>query len=134
MKAEQQYIDLFTDYEDQIRHHASEVMNAPRTKALADFERLGFPSQKSEDYKRTDVARSFAPDYGLNINRVSIPVNPYDVFRCDVPNLSTSLYFVVNDSFYKKELPKANLPEGVFAGSLHDFCTQYPEIAEKYYG
>ena len=27
---------------------------------------------------------------------------PYEVFKCDVPNMSTSLYFVVNDTFYKE--------------------------------
>ena len=98
MKAEQQYIDLFTHYEDLICRHAAGLMNLPRAEALADLERLGFPTVKSEDYKYTDVAQAFAPDYGVNINRLDIPVNPYDVFRCDVPNLSTSLYFVVNDT------------------------------------
>ena len=109
-------------------------MNALRADALANFERLGFPSTRSEDYKYTDVAQAFAPDYGLNINRVAIPVNPSDVIRCDVPNLSTSLYFVANDTFYDKDLPKAHLPEGVYAGGLKAFTEQYPEIASKYYG
>lgn len=134
MKSEQQYIDLFTRYEDVICQHAVNVMNAPRAEALADFERLGFPSVKSEDYKYTDVAQAFAPDYGVNINRLSIPVNPYDVFRCDVPSLSTSLYFVVNDTFYDKMLPKAHLPEGVYAGGMRAFAEQYPEVAARYYG
>lgn len=134
MKPEQQYIDLFTRYEDLICQHSAAVMNAPRAKALTHFEQLGFPVAKSEDYKYTDVAGAFAPDYGLNINRLAIPVNPYDVFRCDVPNLSTSLYFVVNDTFYDKMLPKAGLPEGVYAGGLKAFSEAYPEIASRYYG
>lgn len=134
MSAEKQYIDLFAQCEDLIGRHSTPVMNALRAQALADFERLGFPSTKGEDYKYTDVAKAFAPDYGLNINRVDIPLNPYDVFRCDVPNLSTSLYFVVNDAFYDKELPKANLPEGVFVGSLKMFAEQHPEVAARYYG
>ena len=115
MKAEQQYIDLFTHYEDLICRHAAGLMNLPRVEALADLERLGFPTVKSEDYKYTDVAQAFAPDYGVNINRLDIPVNPYDVFRCDVPNLSTSLYFVVNDTSmtrcYRKPIfPKVFMP------------------------
>lgn len=134
MSAEKQYIDLFTQCKDQIGCHSTPVMNALRARALADFERLGFPSVKDENYKYTDVAKAFAPDYGLNINRVDIPVNPYDVFRCDVPNLSTSLYFVVNDTFYDKELPKVHLPEGVFVGSLRAFSERYPEVAARYYG
>ena len=62
----------------------------------------------------------FAPDYGVNLNRLDIPVDPYKSFRCDVPNLSTSLYFVVNDAFYTKVQPQAHLPEGVIIGSLKD--------------
>lgn len=134
MKAEQQYIDLFAQYEDLVCRHSTPVMNALRAEALADFERLGFPSVKIEDYTYTDVAQSFAPDYGININRVSIPVNPYDVFRCDVPNLTTSLYFVVNDSFYEKEQSKGLLPKGVYAGGMRRFTEEYPEVAARYYG
>ena len=134
MKAEQQYIDLFAQCEDLVCRESSGVMNAPRAAALADFERLGFPSLRAEDYRYTDVSRSFASDYGMNLKRVKIPVNPQDVFHCDVPNLSTSLYFVVNDSFYHQALPKAHLPEGVYIGSLKDFSNERPEVVSRYYG
>lgn len=134
MKAEQQYIDLFAQCEDLVCRESSGVMNVPRAAALADFERLGFPSLRAEDYRYTDVSRAFAPDYGMNLKRVKIPVNPQDVFHCDVPNLSTSLYFVVNDSFYHQALPKAHLPEGVYIGSLKDFSDERPEVAARYYG
>ena len=134
MKAEQQYIDLFSQCEALICRHSSEVMNAPRANAFADFERLGFPTTKQEKYKYTDMAKLFAPDYGLNLNRLDIPVNPYEVFKCDVPNMSTLLYFVVNDAFYNKALPKAQLPEGVLLGSLKDLSQQHPELVQKYYG
>ena len=134
MKAEQQYIDLFSQCEALICRHSSEVMNAPRSQAFADFERLGFPTPKEEKYKYTDTSKLFAPDYGLNLNRLDIPVNPYEVFKCDVPNMSTALYFVVNDAFYGKALPKTHLPEGVVLGSLKELSAQYPELLKKYYG
>ena len=134
MKVEQQYIDLFSQCEAMICRHSTEVMNAPRAQAFADFERLGFPTTKEEKYKYTDAAKLFEPDYGLNLNRLDIPVNPYEVFKCDVPNMSTALYFVVNDAFYGKALPKTPLPEGVLLGSLKDLATQYPDLVKKYYG
>jgi len=134
MKVEQQYIDLFSQCEAMICRHSAEVMNAPRAMAFADFERLGFPTSKEEKYKYTDAAKLFEPDYGLNLNRLDIPVNPYEVFKCDVPNMSTALYFVVNDAFYSKALPKTPLPEGVLLGSLKDMATQYPDLVKKYYG
>lgn len=134
MKAEQQYIDLFSQCEAMICRHSSEVLNAPRARAFADFERAGFPTRKQEKYKYTEVGDCFAPDYGLNLNRLDIPVNPYEVFKCDVPNMSTSLYFVVNDAFYKHVQPSAALPEGVLFGSLRDMAQQHPDLVKRFYG
>lgn len=113
-----QYIDLYQQARDLICQHSSDVMNAQRDDAFEQFKSKGFPTRKEERYKYTNVQELFAPDYGLNLNRFQIPVNPYDAFKCDVPNLSTSLYFVVNDGFYEDALPKASLPEGVIVGSL----------------
>ncbi len=126
MQAEQQYIDLYKQCREMICRHSSEVMNSVRDAAFERFASTGFPSRKVERYKYTDVAKLFEPNYGLNLNRLEIPVNPYDAFRCDVPNLSTSLYFVVNDKPLltsttgkeKSVLPKAKLPEGVIIGNI----------------
>ena len=132
-KSEQQYIDLFTQERETLFGHSSKVLNDVRDKAFEDFRSQGFPSRKVERYKYTDMQELFRPNYGLNLNRLEIPVNPHDVFACDVPNLSTSLYFVVNDTFYKKALPKAKLPEGVIVGSLDDVANEHPELIKKYY-
>ena len=134
MSSEKQYIDLYNQCKGMINKHAPQVLNDLRDKAFDDFCRLGFPSKKVERYKYTDMQKIFEPDYGLNLNRLEIPVNPYDVFKCDVPNLSTSLYFVVNDSFYDKMLPKCSLAEGVIVGSLSKVATEHPELVAKYYG
>lgn len=133
MKSEQQYINIFLQNETLINRHSSDVMNAHRREAFEAFRQQGFPSQKVEEYKYTDVGKLFEPDYGLNVKRVEIPVNPYEVFKCDVPNMSTALYFVVNDTFYTKSLPKVQLPEGVIIGSLRDVSEQYPDLIKKYY-
>lgn len=134
MSSEKQYIDLYNQCKGMINKHAPQVLNDLRDKAFDDFCRLGLPSKKVERYKYTDMQKIFEPNYGLNLNRLEIPVNPYDVFKCDVPNLSTSLYFVVNDSFYDKMLPKCSLAEGVIVGSLSKVATEHPELVAKYYG
>jgi Fe-S cluster assembly protein SufD len=129
MGSEQQYIDLYREAREMIFSHAPESMNAVRDEAFEHFASSGFPSKKVERYKYTDMQKLFAPDYGVNLNRLQIPVDPYETFRCDVPNLSTSLYFVVNDMFYREEKQKGHLPEGVVIGSMRD----YPELVSKYY-
>ena len=129
MNSEQQYIELYEQTRQVIFDHAPEAMNAVRDEAFEAFKAQGFPSKKVERYKYTDMQKLFAPDYGVNLSRLQIPVDPYEAFRCDVPNLSTSLYFVVNDMFYRDDKPKGHLPEGVVVGSLRD----YPELVAKYY-
>jgi len=113
MRSEQQYIELYEQAREMIFSHAPEPMNVVRDQAFEDFKAQGFPSKKVERYKYTDIQKLFEPDFGVNINRLQIPVDPYETFRCDVPNLSTSLYFVVNDMFFHDEKPKGHLPEGV---------------------
>ena len=144
--SEQQYIDLYEQARELICSHAPEAMNAVRDQAFEDFRRQGFPSKKVERYKYTDMQKLFAPDYGVNLNRLQIPADPYEAFRCDVPNLSTSLYFMVNDSFYRGvrseeyggRIPNTTpkLPEGVIVGSMQElfsFHTPHSSLLEKYY-
>ncbi len=127
MRPEQQYIDLYNQTESLLRSHSAGPLNSLRARAFADFERLGFPTRRQEDSKYTDVGRAFEPDYGMNLRQLRIPVNPHDVFRCDVPNMSTSLYFTVNDQFAPA---RKTLPDGVILGSFRE----YPDIVSRYLG
>ena len=136
MNSEQQYIELYQQAREMIFSHAPEAMNAVRDQAFEDFRQQGFPSKKVERYKYTDMQKLFEPDYGVNLSRLQIPVDPYETFRCDVPNLSTSLYFVVNDMFYTQAHPKGHLPEGVIVGSLKDHFSLHSPLSTlltKYY-
>lgn len=128
-----QYVELYSTCRDMISSHSPEVMNAVRDTAFDDFRRQGFPTRKVERYKYTDMNALFAPNFGVNLNRLNIPVDPYEAFRCDVPNLSTSLYFVINDAFYDKIQPKSHLPEGVIIGSLAQEAAKRPDLIGKYY-
>ena len=134
MQSEKQYIDLYSQCRGMLMEHSAAPMNAVRDAAFDDFRRIGFPTKKVERYKYTDVPALFEPDYGLNLNRLDIPVDPYEAFRCDVPNLSTQLYFVLNDGFYDKVLPKGHpLPDGVVVGSLAKYAAEHPDFVSKYY-
>lgn len=133
MHSEKQYIDLYRECREQICAHSVAPLNAVRDAAFEQFERQGFPSRKVERYKYTSVDELFAPDYGVNVNRLEIPVDPYKAFRCDVPNLSTSLYFIVNDQFRAALQPKENLPEGVVVDSLAAYAQANPQFVADHY-
>lgn len=133
MNSEKQYIELYNECSEMICEHSAPVLNAQRDEAFEAFKKMGFATRKTEEYKYTSIDELMAPDLGLNLKRLDIPVNPYDAFKCDVPNLSTSLYFMVNDQFYSKALPKAELPEGVIVDSLCKVAQERPELIENYY-
>jgi Fe-S cluster assembly protein SufD len=134
MTVEQQYIDLFNKHKATINKHSSSILNECRESALADFERLGFPTDKLEDFLYTNLRPAFDVDYGLNINALEIPVNPYEIFRCGVPGINSHLYFLVNDQFFHNEGYKPTLPDGVLVGSLKEYAKSHPELVEEYYG
>lgn len=126
MKSEKQYIDLYQAQRQLICDGSAAVMNAVRNRAMQTFAERGFPTLKDERYRYTDMAAAFAPDYGLNLGRVNIPVNPREVFRCDVPNLSTDLAYVVGDKpLFEKDIP--------YVASLRQACIDRPDLVAKYY-
>ena len=131
--SETQYIELYEQYRSIIDSHSCEPMNACRAAACETLRAKGLPTRKVEDYKYTNMQELFAPDYGVNITRLSVQVNPYDAFKCDVPNLSTQLYFVVNDTLSSALPRKEGLPEGVIVCSLCAAAEQYPELLAKHY-
>lgn len=133
MQALQQYIDLYREQCDVINRHSSPVLNALRDEALQSIERNGLPEKDHEDYIHTDIKSLYTPDYGLNLTRIELPSQPHEAFRCDVPNLTTQLYFLVGDSFYRHEHNR-ELPDGILAGSLRDIALSQPDIVSRYYG
>ena len=133
MQSEKQYIDLYNETQGMIKQHSCDVLNKVRDKAFEDFKRQGFPTKKMERYKYTDISKLFAPDYGLNLQRLKMPINPYEEFKCDVPDLNTSLYFVVNDQFYTDQLPKSQLNDGIVVDSFLNALKTHSEIITKHY-
>lgn len=131
---EQQYIDLFEKNRKDLDANSVEGINRYRDEAFAIFKQIGFPSSKLEEYKHSNIVRQFDADLGLNFRNTPVTANPYETFKCDVPNLNTNTYFLVNDRYYDDVNQTDNsLPEGVFVGSLQKFATEYPKQFEERY-
>lgn len=131
---ETQYIKLFTEHRNLIDNKSANVLNSLRDKAFEVFKKIGFPNRQLEDFQYSDVANEFIPDFGLNLSRIPVKADPYKTYKCNVPELSTNLFFLLNDTFHNTDLPKMNFPPGVFIGSLNDFAEQHADICAKHYG
>lgn len=133
-EALRQYVELYRDHRDLIDSHSAPALNALRPVAYKTLESMDLPRKGAEDYEHTDLSALLAPDYGINVARVPIDVNPAASFRCDVPHMSTSLFFLINDSYAESKGAHKGLPEGVTVTGLRDFAIRYPEIVSAYYG
>lgn len=129
-----QYIDLYIHHSALLNSNSVKAMNNLRPAAKEILEKNGLPHIGSENYEITDLDKLLSPDYGINIARVNIDVNPAASFRCGVPGMSSFLFFLINDSYAEASTAKSGLPEGVFVGSLKRFAEEYPEEMMRYYG
>lgn len=134
MNALDQYITLYDDNRRAIDAGSAGVLNAMRPEARKALEGQRLPKHTDEGYEKTDVDAMFATDYGVNINRMNLPVDIAATFRCDVPNISTLLGIVVNDKFVATDTLPRNCPEGLTVMSLAEACRKVPELVSRYYG
>lgn len=127
-----QYIDLYKSHAADFDAGSAPALNALRAEACALLEHSTLPRKGSENYEHTDLSALLAPDYALNPRRMPLPVNPAQSFSCRVPNMSTALYFLLNDGFAASDTAATRLPEGVVCGSLRQVMRLHPELAQHY--
>ncbi len=131
----QQYLDLYDANSRAIDAGCgAPLLNAMRPGARSALEGARLPERGDEGYERTSVNDMLAPDFGLNISRLPMPVDVTASFRCDIPAVSTLMAFVVNDSFVPSRTLEERLPDGVRFMSLARAARECPELVEPYIG
>lgn len=135
MNSLDQYLRLFAENREVIDSNSAPLLNSRREEACAILrEGARLPRKGDEGFEKTDIEKIYAPDYGVNLQRINIPVDVAASFRCDVPNMSTLLGITVNDSFHPTATLAGKLPEGVLFCSLREAAIKHPAIVERYYG
>ena len=126
-----QYIELHDEQLAAIERLSPAPLNALRKQARKVLDDATLPLKGSDDYEATDLNAMLAPDYGVNVNHVDLSRESTTKFRCEVPNLSTCLYYVFNDTFR----PSATAGKSGDNASVESFqTTKHPEVLAKHYG
>lgn len=132
MNALSQYIDLYNEHRDTIASSSPSALNVRREVALLRLSDAALPCRGSEDYEATDLGVLLAPDYGVNVRRVTFPVDEsLTRFNCTLPTLSPSPCYVVGDTVHPT---RADLPAGVVVTTLRQAAALCPDVLEKHYG
>jgi len=133
MTAQNEYYNLYKTHCGTIHRHSAPVLNALREAEIERFATFGLPQSKTENYEHTRLDAALKINYGLNINRLQIPFNADNIFRCNVGGIGQHTLLVLNDSFVANP-QQAPLPEGVVMGSLREAAAKFPHLVEPYYG
>lgn len=135
-QALQQYIDLYLANRETIDTHSGGVMNSRRAEAFAVLGEgdLALEEKGDEGYEKTSVVELFAPDLGVNVDDVPLPVNREEWLSCSVSHLSTLVASVNGDTFIPTKSLEERLPEGLTFMSLREAAKRHLPGVDKWYG
>lgn len=134
MSSIQQYLSLYSESSAILAAGSNAVMNRCRPVAEAWLRAAAsLPTTRCERYKYTSAEDAFAPDYGVNLHRVCTVSDPYRTYHCSVPNLSTTLRYVIGDVIMPPSPQQPALPEGVTVASFAEVVAKDPDLVARYY-
>ncbi|MBN1159137.1 MAG: Fe-S cluster assembly protein SufD [Bacteroidales bacterium] len=128
----QQIIEQFEKHADELYNGTGNRINRFRKQALDDFNRLGIPTAKNENYRYTPVDRFLQGSYDLDLKANPFRIEPEDVFKCNIPELDTDVLLFLNGFYYGSGRP-LNVPDGVVICSLNEASERHPDIFQAHY-
>jgi len=102
-----------------------------REKAIAEFERLGIPNRKNEEWKYSDASAIFKTEY--RITNKECRISKEEIQKFLIPSLNASIVILIN-GIYSEELSSfKNLPKGVVVSSFANALAEKPEIISNHF-
>ena len=117
-----------------IERISTPYINSFREEARGNFNRLGIPTRKNENYKYTNLDIFFKHDYKNYLVPDQSEFLKAEEFRCDVTNLDAHGVVLLNGFYPTVNGKMQELPGGVLIGSLNEASRRFPGIIEQHYG
>lgn len=125
-------ISLFRENNNVLETSSGDLINKYREQAFRDFDRLGIPTLKHENYKYTPLEKHFSGNYDVDLKANPFKIDTRALFKCDVPDLETHAVLIIN-GFYHSHDQHGVLPEGVIICGLNEASQLYPDLFSKHY-
>jgi Fe-S cluster assembly protein SufD len=128
------FSDLYLENIGKITDISSPYINSFREDAIKKFKELGIPSRKNEAYKYTNLDLFFNHDYGNYFIPVPEDFVKAEKFRCDIKDLDTHGFVLLNGFYPTLNDKLRQLPTGVWIGSLNEAAKKFSDLITKHYG
>ncbi len=136
MSLEQAFITYIKDREATINGQGDTAWHQRRRAAFADFEKLGFPEKKDEEYRYTPISRALEREFdGNEITKADISAQAVQEFLDEIvpADISASILVYVNGEFQSSFSRTENMPEGVIVTSLSQAYQDHSELIDQYF-
>lgn len=127
-------VSLFYQNRDSITGNSTSRVQELQFLGLGEFEKQGFPHEKMENWRFTDIKPLLENEYVFDFSNKSRPFNIDDLFTCHVYDLDTYTLTLLNGWFVYREAPIKKLPNGTIIGSLAKAMIEYPELIDEHIG
>jgi Fe-S cluster assembly protein SufD len=129
------FVTLFHERQAEIMDAEPAFLSAMRREAIVDFERMGFPKKKSENYKYVHLEPFFNGALETRFAPRKLEFDIQEMFRCDIPTLDTHVLLVLNGFYHTTTGERLVEQEnGVMFGSLKEALVRHPELVRKHLG
>jgi Fe-S cluster assembly protein SufD len=133
VEPKQKFLDIYQENINDIKNGSPDYINEIRDEAIKQFEILGIPDKKDENYKYTDLKHEFDNGFKMYLSPKNIKFEVNDIFTCDVPDLNTKVILLLNGWYYDRENLIHELPGGAIIGSFQAAAERYPDIVKKHF-
>lgn len=102
-----------------------------RQKAAESFRKSGFPHNKMERWRNTDLKGLCQTDFEIFNRDIPYEKELSEIFLCEVHGFESRILSVLNGSYYDREKLTVD-PQGVIVGSLAAALKKYPALVERH--
>jgi Fe-S cluster assembly protein SufD len=129
------FTTLFEEHRGEILSADPPFLSAMRKEAIENFERLGFPAKKDENYKYVHLEPFFNGSLSTRFSPRKLEFDVKEMFSCDIPTLDTHVLLVLNGFYYTTSGERLVEQEnGIIFGSLQEAVKRHPQLVQKYLG
>ncbi len=126
-------LNLFKEYQSDRFANDHACIAERRLRSINTFEEKGFPTTKEEEWKGTDLTKSFEKDYFYLSDFDTKDVDLNKLFKCDIHDFDTDILSLLNGFIVNGGADLRTLDNGTVIGSVSEAMKQMPEFFDKYY-
>ena len=127
-------LNKYAEFEKELNGQTGTLIHDARKSAIKEFESIGLPGPKNEEYKYTFLTRLVSKeiDFSKSASKSNLSKNEIEGFH--FPNEQANVLFFVN-GFFKSELSKIISPDSeLIISDLHTAFKTHPLDVQQHFG